>query len=212
MGMDMILPEQGIEILAQALGQPSARVAVLPIKWHESIQQFTINGNPPPLLSELVDEKQPGARDKQTSLRQSEILQRLETSPAGKRRGLLFSHIQDQVIKVLQLDPSQPPDPRKGLFDMGMDSLMSLELKNSLENSLGLSLPAVLTFNYSNIEDLTDHLAEQMLSLESPTNSKPAQQENTVTRARFLEEIENLSEKEVEALINEELEALKGGE
>ncbi len=38
-----------------------------------------------------------------------------------------------------------------GLFEMGMDSLMSVELRKRLERGAGRKLPATLTFNYPNV-------------------------------------------------------------
>ena len=38
-----------------------------------------------------------------------------------------------------------------GLFDLGMDSLMSVELKRRLERGAGQPLPSTLTFNYPNV-------------------------------------------------------------
>ena len=51
---------------------------------------------------------------------------------------------------------------------MGMDSLMSVQLRQRLENSLdGHSLPLTLAFEYPNIEALTKYLAGEILDLDS---------------------------------------------
>jgi hypothetical protein len=41
---------------------------------------------------------------------------------------------------------------------MGMDSLMSLELKGRIEEAVGIDLPSTLTFNYPTISALADFL------------------------------------------------------
>ncbi|NIO82504.1 MAG: SDR family NAD(P)-dependent oxidoreductase [Candidatus Aminicenantes bacterium] len=174
MGMDTIPTEKGLQILGQMLRQDSAQVAILPINWQEFMQQFATSGASLPLLSDLVQEAHPGMKTRQQSLQQTELLQRIKAAPRAERRGLLFAHVKDQVIKVLQLEPSHPVEPQQGLFDMGMDSLMAIELKNRIETSLGIPLPSVLTFNYSTIESLAEHLESKMVPLEAPEKSGEA--------------------------------------
>ncbi len=51
---------------------------------------------------------------------------------------------------------------------MGMDSLMTVQLRQRLENSLdGRPLPQTLAFEYPNIEALTKYLAGEVLDLDS---------------------------------------------
>jgi acyl carrier protein len=49
-------------------------------------------------------------------------------------------------------------DTSLGLFEMGMDSLMSVELKRRLEKRSMKQLPSTLTFNYPNIGALAGYL------------------------------------------------------
>ena len=41
-----------------------------------------------------------------------------------------------------------------GFFELGMDSIMAVELKNKLSAELSLSLPSTLAFDYPNVEAL----------------------------------------------------------
>jgi NAD(P)-dependent dehydrogenase (short-subunit alcohol dehydrogenase family) len=79
------------------------------------------------------------------------LVARLANAPAAARRDLLVGFVSREVATVLGLDPMQPIATGVGLFDLGMDSLMSVELKGRLERGAGRKLPATLTFNYPNI-------------------------------------------------------------
>jgi SAM-dependent methyltransferase/NADP-dependent 3-hydroxy acid dehydrogenase YdfG/acyl carrier protein len=92
----------------------------------------------------------------------------LEARPA-ERRALLQAHIREIAAAVLGLRPTQV-DAKKGLFDLGMDSLMSVDLKNRLEATLGHKLPSTLTFNYPSVVAITDFVAETILAL-APTGA-----------------------------------------
>jgi acyl transferase domain-containing protein/aryl carrier-like protein len=170
-GMDTIPTEQGLQILGHLLGRTAVQVAVVNVKWRDFMQQFIIQGARLPLLSELVQEEQPRVKPGGPSVEQSELLQRIKAVSGGERRDLLYAHIKDQITRVLQLDPSQPLEPEQGLFDMGMDSLTAIELKNRMEASLGFGLPSVLTFNYSTIESLVGYLEEKIRAGESPESA-----------------------------------------
>ena len=49
-----------------------------------------------------------------------------------------------------------------GLFEMGMDSLMSVELRRRLERGAARKLPSTLTFNYPNVGALAGFLEREL--------------------------------------------------
>ncbi|MDJ0797465.1 MAG: SDR family oxidoreductase [Calothrix sp. MO_167.B12] len=89
----------------------------------------------------------------------------LETVPRGERKALLFAHIRLQVAKVLGISPQKIALEQK-LIDLGLDSLMSIELRNALQLSLGLSVPSTLLFDYPTPEALTNYLVEEIADFE----------------------------------------------
>ncbi|QDL09624.1 AMP-dependent synthetase [Brasilonema octagenarum UFV-E1] len=96
----------------------------------------------------------------------------LDTSPE-KRQGLLKSHLQNLISKILTVDPSQL-DWQQPLTSMGLDSLMVIELTNLLEQSLGCSLGSTVIFDYPTVEALVDYLVKKVLSSE-PSESSQAE-------------------------------------
>jgi hypothetical protein len=89
---------------------------------------------------------------------------------------------------------------------MGMDSLTSVEFRNRLQKSLGKSLPSTLTFNYPNIDSLASYFVNTLDNQNMPPETKPTllnpSQSMTVTQ------IKQLSEEQVESMIDEELASL----
>jgi acyl carrier protein len=67
------------------------------------------------------------------------------------------------VIEVLGFDSRYPLDPERGLFDLGMDSLTAVELKNRLQTALGRPLPSTLLFDHPNVRKLSNYLAGEVL-------------------------------------------------
>jgi len=118
---------------------------------------------------------------------------------------LLVSHLQAEVAEILQLESSQLPQPHQGFFDMGMDSLMAIELKKRLEDSFGASLPATLAFESPTIEALSEYFATEVLGWESAAEEEPAQSPQEGEQGAS----EPLSEEEIEASIAEKLAKLE---
>jgi hypothetical protein len=80
---------------------------------------------------------------------------------------------------------------------MGMDSIMSVQLKTELEIGLGEELPSTLAFDCPTVESLCRFLVDEVLGSDSlaPATPRPVDQE-----------VEDASEEELVALLAAELE------
>jgi natural product biosynthesis luciferase-like monooxygenase protein len=78
---------------------------------------------------------------------------------APERTERLTRWIQEGVAATLRWRDGRLPDPARGFFEMGMDSLMAIEIKNRLQAELGIPLRATVVFNYPNITALAAFLA-----------------------------------------------------
>jgi hypothetical protein len=81
--------------------------------------------------------------------------------PADQAR-LLLDFVSGQVVRVLQAGSKESISERQPLSELGLDSLMAVELRNLLGVGLGLeqSLPATLVFDHPTVEGLAAYLAE----------------------------------------------------
>lgn len=207
LGMDTIALKQGLQVLGQLFQHTDAQVGVVPVKWSQFMQQFT-DDTAPPLLAELAREAGSLVLAEQPSVQQLEFLKRLSKVPPRDRQELFLAHVRDQVTKVLGLSPSHSLEPHQGFFDIGMDSLTSVELRNRLQTTLGRSLPSTLIFDYPTLNALAGYLASEMFSVESVTDSHTAPQKNNHEQIITSAELEQLSDEDAEALLLRELESL----
>jgi myxalamid-type polyketide synthase MxaB len=201
-GVGMIAPEQGLAVLGQVLLADATQVVVLPIDWEHFNRQTDSHFSS--RLFEGTDAAK-GARP----LPVGDILQRLQTVVPARRRQVLVDLLQDEVARVLRLDGSRPPDPAQGFADMGMDSLMAVEVRNRLQERFAPDppFPATVLFDHPTIADLATHLLGPILGFE-----KPAETESDATleksRQTIVDEIEQLSENDLATLVAEELQTL----
>ncbi|WP_392535313.1 SDR family NAD(P)-dependent oxidoreductase [Nostoc sp. C117] len=167
-GMGAIAPEQGLEILEHLFGETHPQVGVLPINWSQFVQQFSTN-NPPILLSELVKRR---SYDEQEILKSVDILHLLKQANVEERKVLLINYIGEYVVKVVGLSSSHSLDFEQPLSELGIDSLMAVELKNRIEKNLGLQVPIAELLSGTSVIALAETL---ILQLDSSVQEKELQ-------------------------------------
>jgi acyl transferase domain-containing protein/acyl-CoA synthetase (AMP-forming)/AMP-acid ligase II/acyl carrier protein len=105
-----------------------------------------------------------------------DLVARLRRSAAAERRRLLIETVRHEASAVLGIDPAEWRDLRRGLFELGMNSLGALELRQRLEQALGCTLPTTLIFDQPNVESLASALDRDLWSLLEPDHTAPAHQ------------------------------------
>ena len=74
----------------------------------------------------------------------------------------LGSKIRECVAKVLQLASVDEVDPRAALSDLGMDSVMTVGLRRSLQQALGVKVPPTLTWSHPTVAHLRNWFVEKL--------------------------------------------------
>ena len=150
-GMGWISPRQGIASLDALFRVSVAQAGVVAM---DDWGAYLRSRPPSPFFTEF--ESVEGAAPEP----EAGILHALEEAPPGERRAVLSAYVRTEIRKALGFEPAAAIDLRAGLFDLGMDSLTSVELRNALQSGLACSLSPNLTFDYPTAGALIDHLAE----------------------------------------------------
>jgi acyl carrier protein len=124
----------------------------------------------------------------------------LSRGAVTQSRAGLLEQVQREVREILAFDHRQPLDRNRGLFEMGMDSLSSAQLKRRLEARVGRTLPSTLIFTYPTIAELVEYLAGEVFGL-APKREEPAPKE-----VRRPSDLDSLTDDEIEASLLLELE------
>jgi acyl transferase domain-containing protein/NADPH:quinone reductase-like Zn-dependent oxidoreductase len=164
-GFGAMTPAQGILALERLLEEGgSTQVAVLPVDWRRFLDRSGY-GSGQALLAELagatVDARsiaaEPAARD--PSLREA-----LAAAPATRRRQVVATFVRRHALGTLGMDQAKEIDPAIPLGEIGLDSLLAVQLRNTLGLALGHSLPVTLLFDYPTVDALTDFLLTDVLA------------------------------------------------
>ena len=171
-GFEPIEPQEGLDALYDLLGGSPAQIVAVPVDWKVVFEQFEEADNVA-LLSEVLDQQveENSAKD--------DFLVQLESIPIGDQSKFLYERVEKFTLNVLGLRSSTRIDPRQPLRDIGLDSLMAVELHNALANCVQQDLPMTLFSDYGTLQELGDYLCEALhLGAPDPSGESIDRREN----------------------------------
>jgi len=168
-GLGAMSRASGREWWARLVGAGVSNAVVANVRW-ERLRPLLEARGPRPLLERLprgealAKEPVPAETSARAPWR--------DAGTPSARREALRTLVHETVSRTLGVAPDASSDDARGFHELGLDSIMAVELKASLEKSLGLMLPATLAFNYPSVRALTEHLSTR-LEAQAPQASAP---------------------------------------
>lgn len=192
-GIGEITPDQGIDILEFLLTQSSIQVGVIPINWSELLKQKLSST----FFADFYQSTPTTTPENQTS----QLIQHIQSLGIKERISYLRNYLQTEVSQVLGSSSSKLPDVQLGFFDMGMDSLMMVELRSRIETGLQQTIPSTVLFEHPTINALAEYIATELLSQKAVIS--------TITEQGDINPSGLNSQQEIEMSITAELAALE---
>lgn len=160
MGLEMIEPAQGMQMLQQLLfANRHAQAAALPLvraRLPAGLSPFFA------LLQQIRTAAAKPAAAPEESAVAVDLLPRLRAGGATERLELLREFLTGQLVKVLALSSHDAVDPHRSLMELGMDSLMSMELRNRIQAATQLRVAVTDLLKGPSVEQLAAELAAQL--------------------------------------------------
>ena len=206
-GIGAFSPEQGLRALEDLLARGPAQMAVMAVDWPKFLAKEKSERRRR-FFSAVAEGAAAQREAVQAPQESADVRRQLENSPPKKRYALLMDYLRRQAVKVLSLDPSQPIDPKEPLTHLGLDSLMAVELRNLLGAGLSptRNFPATLVFDYPTLAALTGFLAIEAFGWRETAGQETKAAASTDTLSHLLENLEDLSDQEVDRLLAERTE------
>ncbi len=148
-------------MLWDGAGQPVATVGCLKLRRtaDEQVLERHVGQAPAPLYMRESPKLRPAAA---RSLSVSVLRDRLTELPENERLGTLVVLVREEIAAVLALPGAASVPADVPLKDLGLDSLMSVELRNRLSGRVGTKLPTTLAFDYPTPEAIAGLLLRQV--------------------------------------------------
>lgn len=198
-GIGTISPSRGIAMLDMASSRGPAHVMASPMDWARYLAQAPASVRL--LAAELAEarnnapQRAPEAADDETV---DNLARRLADATPATRKSLLTDYVSVTVAKVLGRAAGDAVEPRRPLSELGLDSLLAVELRNRLSSGLSLqrALPATLVFECPTVEALAEYLHRLSTAPASPARDVP---ERSGVQG-VLATVDEMTDEEVEAL------------
>lgn len=209
-GFGMISTDRGLSALVRAMSMREAQLTIMPVDWRRVLEAYP-DGMAPPLLRDLDPivrrDVRPGAAGTPTI----RLADRLSHTPASEWRDVVTAFVREQLAKVLALQSGDAVGEHTPLTEVGLDSLMAIELRNGLGAAVGKTLPASLVYDHPTIDALSAYLLE-VVSPAAVTEPAPPVPYKSVLETATAEAgaaaIEGLTQEQLAALLADRLAAI----
>jgi acyl transferase domain-containing protein/acyl carrier protein len=160
-GLSFVSPRKNLALLELLLTGGSAYALAGAVNWPMYFSRL-YRGVNPSFLRAFSDESSSAS-----ALESGTLKTKLAAAPENERRSLLLNHLHSVLVKVLRFPPGESIDIRRGLFDLGVDSLSAVEIKSRIELALAVTIPATLMMDFPTLDALTNHLHDDVLGYAS---------------------------------------------
>lgn len=160
-GLLMLDESTALAGLDVALEREDVNVVLAEMDWGLFFTAYTA-ARPRPFLDELVGPATRMTDEPETSgPQEEELLRRLEEAEPARRIAVLEEACTEVVARSLHVELGEI-DRDAPLTDLGVDSLIGLEIRVALQKLTGHSLPATLVWRRPTVAGIAEFIAEQL--------------------------------------------------
>jgi myxalamid-type polyketide synthase MxaE and MxaD len=200
-GLESMPPEAALEALGFLIASGATQKTVAAVDWGTFQPIYEARRRRP-----LLDRLRPTTAHKPAAAARPSLALRLEQAEPRVRWDLCVGRVRAEAAAALGFRDPETLPLREGFFQMGMDSLTSVDLKRRLELALDRQLPTTLAFEYPTVEALAGYLYRDVLGY---ANGAPGAAGSDADQEGLLAGVEHLSDEDARRALFEELEQLK---
>jgi acyl transferase domain-containing protein/acyl carrier protein len=156
-GISPLPASEALTALFELLATGERRAVVAAVDWQRLHDTYASRGREQPFASPVAELEVELAEDRPAPAGLMELLAPLDEE---QRCRSIEQALGAEVAAVLGL--SRPPDAGSGFSELGIDSILALEIRDRTTRLTGVELPATLAFDYPNIRTLARHLLDRL--------------------------------------------------
>ncbi|OYW27358.1 MAG: beta-ketoacyl synthase, partial [Chthoniobacter sp. 12-60-6] len=194
-------PREVVGLLEMFLATGVTQTMALRVDWSKWRQSFR-SSQESPLLERVFAA---GVEGTETSGSKSDWRRKIESAAPEERTDIVGQAVRDVVGSVLRVKPEALRDDQP-LTDLGLDSLMAVEIENSIESAIGVALPPASLMRARTIGQIVTLIAEHVGgTAAAPAPAAPVQESPPAALDDV--DLDALSDEEIDSLLDEETEA-----
>lgn len=155
-GMSSLSPEAGMDVLERVMGQNHAQLMVNTVidwplftAWYPTL---------PPLIVDLAAQQ----KEAQGETDQGAFIDRFKQADESQRIALLSEHFTHVVSDVLRIK-TELVTAESSLNDLGLDSLLAIELRARIQRDMKVALPVVTLLSGTVVSELINKINTNLL-------------------------------------------------
>jgi len=156
-GFAPIAPELGLEALGLCMASTEPQRAVVECDWD---QYLVSNEASSRFLSQLARAEFASDSGQTGSKSTAELLDEVKQASFDQQQKLVEQYVHRKIKQLFGLAPTVTLSPHQAFTDLGLDSLMAVQLADLIGKGLGQRLPVSLAFNYPNAAELVQYVWE----------------------------------------------------
>lgn len=154
-GIKDTLPDDGLRLLESILESGARQKVVAPVDWEKFLQVMQVKRK-----HRLFDYIQQTVTSKQGALTSGEsFMARLSGLSETEKTDQTMAKLTELLKNILGLENESTVPANKGFFDLGLDSLTSIDFKNKIKTGLGIDVSTTTLFDFNNLQLLAGHIA-----------------------------------------------------
>ncbi len=162
-GLLSLTARQAVEMLGRVMHKNPVQTGIFPVDW-KKLLSLSRSGSNPPRFSYLLGDDDQG--ENQGDMEGDDLIRaRLLAAPPEEWTEILGEHLKVSIAKVLRLAPSKL-EMDLPLTDLGLDSLMAMELIVRIETDLQITVPVVRFLGGPSIDQMVPWLLEEIKNQE----------------------------------------------
>ena len=170
-GVETLSPSDAVSAWSDVVVGPHATGIVARVDWSRFLPLYQLQRRPA-FFAEF-DKLLPEPAAPQLRSGPTELVDRLTGAPVEQRRSLVLDYLRRAVADVTRVDPAEIRE-EAGFFELGMDSLMAMELRQRLEQDTGRPIPVTLAMDHPRLSDAADYVLGEVLGLHEQRTQQPA--------------------------------------
>ncbi|UOM34328.1 type I polyketide synthase [Acuticoccus sp. I52.16.1] len=138
LGGAMLTPEAGAAMLERLLGRAEPAIAVVPYGLADFLDGTPAERAAVPFFADVREEV---SRERAETARTAALREDVLAATGPDRAARLATYLTDLLAALLMLDASEPLAFDRSLQEVGLDSLVGIQLRNRVRSDLGVDLP-----------------------------------------------------------------------
>jgi NAD(P)-dependent dehydrogenase (short-subunit alcohol dehydrogenase family)/acyl carrier protein len=166
-GVGLLTPDRAFAALDRLLARQAVSGAAAEIDWHRVRDNWTIVS---PRWAGLLPEAE---LEGPAAASSGDLVRQMLQEASAERSELVVHWLVDRLSRVLGLQPAAI-DADRSMSEVGLDSLMAMELRIRIESELGIDVPVLQLVQADSLRQVAANLEAQLTADRQPGSTGPS--------------------------------------